>query len=135
MLRLGAEREELAVVDDQIGSPTSAASIARALWQLVAIYQESGPLTWGVYHYAGAPACSWYEFASTIFDVASNAGLLDRVPTVRAIGTHDYPTPARRPAWSVMDSSRLEATFGIQASNWRDELAVMLQELSRSSNY
>lgn len=130
MLRVGREREELGVVADQHGCPTSAASIASALWSLASQYLEHGELQWGVYHFSGAPACTWHEFALEIFRQAKELGLLARVPVVRAIGTADYPTPAQRPAWSVMDCSKLQAAHDIAPADWRKELGVVLRELA-----
>ncbi len=127
MLRLGREHEELGVVADQHGCPTSAASIARALWQLAAQYREQGTLPWGTYHFSGAPACSWYEFAVEIFRQAHELGLLPHVPQVRAIATADYPTPARRPAWSVLDGSKLQDACRIPASDWKIDLGTVLK--------
>ncbi|SEJ25801.1 dTDP-4-dehydrorhamnose reductase [Pseudomonas linyingensis] len=130
MLRLGREREELGVVADQHGCPTSAASIARALWTLAVQYRDHGALQWGVYHYAGTPACTWHEFALEIFRQAHELGLLERVPVVRAIATTDYPTPATRPAWSVLDCSKLHEAHDIAQADWREELGLVLRELA-----
>jgi dTDP-4-dehydrorhamnose reductase len=130
MLRLGREREELSVVADQQGCPTSAASIARALWALAEQYRREGKLRWGLYHYSGTPACSWHAFAVEIFRQAQQAGLLARQPVVHAIGTAQYPTPARRPAWSVLDGSLLRQAQGIEPADWRVELEAVLAELS-----
>lgn len=131
MLRVGREREELAVVADQHGCPTSAASIAAALWSLASQYREQGSLHWGVYHFSGAPACTWHEFALEIFRQAHELGLLARVPVVRAIGTAEYPTPAQRPARSVMDCSKLHAAHDIAPADWRKELGLVLRELAQ----
>ncbi len=130
MLRLGREREELGVVADQHGCPTSAASIARALWALAAQYREHGALQWGVYHYGGTPACTWHEFALEIFRQAHELGLLERVLVVRAIATADYPTPATRPAWSVLNCSKLHEVHDIAQADWHEELGLVLRELS-----
>lgn len=130
MLRLGREREELLVVADQQGCPTSSASIARTLWILAEQFRREGKLHWGVYHYSGTPACTWHEFAQQIFRQAAEAGLLSRQPVVRAISTEQYPTPASRPAWSVLDSSLLRQTYRIEPSDWRVELKRVLAELS-----
>ena len=127
MLRLGREHEELGVVADQHGCPTSAASIARALWQLATQYREQGTLPWGIYHFCGAPACSWHEFAVEIFRQAHALGLLPRVPQVRAIATADYPTPARRPAWSALDGGKLQDACRIPASDWKNDLGTVLK--------
>lgn len=129
MLRLGRERNELSVVADQQGCPTSAASIARALWTLAQRYRQEGGLRWGLYHYSGTPACSWHAFAVEIFRQAQQAGLLARQPVVHAITTEQYPTPARRPAWSVLDCSLLRQVFGIEPADWHDELKAVLADL------
>ncbi len=130
MLRLGRERDELGVVADQHGCPTSAASIARALWALARQYRDQGSLQWGLYHYCGTPACSWNEFAVEIFRQADELGLLERVPVVRAIATADYPTPATRPAWSVLDCRKLHEVHDIAQADWREELRLVLRELA-----
>lgn len=133
MLRLGRERDSLGVVADQRGGPTAAAAIADALWQLASRYRDSGDLAWGTYHFTGAPACTWHAFAEEIFRQGLERGLLTRLPQVNAITTSDYPTPARRPAWSVLDGSRLEATYGIAQPDWRQGLAAVLDELATSA--
>lgn len=130
MLRLGRERQELGVVADQHGCPTSAASIARALWALAVQYRERGALQWGLYHYSGTPACTWHEFALEIFRQAHELQLLERVPVVHPIATADYPTPASRPAWSVLDCSKLQAAHDIPQPDWRVELRAVLVELA-----
>ncbi|MEK8079561.1 dTDP-4-dehydrorhamnose reductase [Pseudomonas sp. XK-1] len=130
MLRLGRERDELSVVADQQGCPTSAASIARALWTLAQQYRDSGALQWGLYHYSGMPACSWHGFAQEIFAQAHELGILPRVPVVHGISTAQYPTPAKRPAWSVMDCSRLQQAQQITPADWRTELRAVLLELA-----
>ena len=127
MLRLGHERDELSVVADQHGCPTSAVSIARALWALVRQYQLSGALQWGVYNYSGIPACSWHEFAEEIFKQAHELGLLPRVPVLHGIATAQYPTPAKRPAWSVLDCNLLHDTHGVIPADWREELQMILR--------
>lgn len=134
MLRLGRERDELSIVADQHGCPTSAASIARVLWALVEQYRDDGELQWGLYHYAGLPPCTWHAFAQEIFETASELGLLRRCPVLNAIGTVDFPTPAKRPAWSILDSSRLMHAHGIEAVDWRPDLRDVLMELRSLSD-
>ncbi|MCQ4265180.1 dTDP-4-dehydrorhamnose reductase [Stutzerimonas stutzeri] len=126
MLRLAQQRDALGVVSDQIGCPTQAGSIARVLLELARRYAAEGELAWGVYHYSGAPACSWYDFAVEIFRQGADVGLLARQPKVSPIATAQYPTPARRPAWSVLDCSRFQKTFGLAPHDWQDDLAEVL---------
>ncbi len=129
MLKMGGEREELRVVADQRGCPTSAASIARCLWELAARYQKAEDLQWGTYHFAGSPDCTWHDFAQEILNRALQSGLLHRLPVLRPITTRDYPTPAQRPACSVLDCSQIQHTFGIRQPDWRNDLDKVLEEL------
>jgi dTDP-4-dehydrorhamnose reductase len=123
MLRLMRERPEVRVVADQIGTPTHATSLARAIWTLVA----RGAV--GTHHFTDAGAASWYDFAVAIEEEALALGLLDhRVPVV-PIRTADYPTPARRPAYSVLDKTATYAAIGAPAAHWREELRAALGEL------
>ncbi len=129
MLRLGKERDSLGVVADQHGCPTSAASIAKILWQLARKYTEGYELPWGIYHFSNSPATTWHGFAYEIFKQAVETGVLDKAPVVNAIKTSDYPTPAKRPAWSVMDCSALVSLLGSGLPGWPQELLVVLKNL------
>ncbi|MGX5219792.1 dTDP-4-dehydrorhamnose reductase [Pseudomonas segetis] len=128
MLRLAQTRDELGVVADQHGCPTSAASIAKALWALASQYSNKGNLNWGIYHFSNMPATTWHGFAEAIFSQAVALKQLPRAPKVNPINTVDYPTPARRPAWSVMDCSLIEEKLTIEQSDWREELAEVLRK-------
>ena len=116
MLRLMAERAELRVVQDQIGTPTHAASLAAALWRMAA---GSGR---GIVHYTDAGVASWYDFAVAIAEEARAAGLPLAVRSIIPIDTIDYPTPAKRPAFSVLDKAAGWALAGGAARHWRQEL-------------
>ena len=129
MLRLGKERDTLGVVADQHGCPTSAASIANVLWQLAQKYIDEGELPWGIYHFSNTPATTWYGFACEIFKQAVEAGILEKTPVVNPIKTSDYPTPVKRPAWSVMDCSALVNLLGSAVSDWQQELSAVLKQL------
>ncbi|OJY69526.1 MAG: dTDP-4-dehydrorhamnose reductase [Sphingobium sp. 66-54] len=120
MLRLMAEREEVRVVADQIGTPTYAAGLARALWAL-----DAAGAT-GVHHWTDSGAASWYDFAVAIQEEALTLGLLARAVPIVPIATSDYPTPARRPAYSVLDKSAAIALVGAAAPHWRVHLRDML---------
>jgi dTDP-4-dehydrorhamnose reductase len=124
MLRLMAERDELSVVADQVGTPTWAQGLALALWQAV----ERPALT-GVYHWSDAGACSWYDFAVAICEEGVVNGLLPREVTVRPIATEDYPTPAMRPPYSVLDKSSSWRDLEFEGIHWRKQLRAMLAEL------
>ena len=122
VLRLANERDELRVVADQIGSPTPAGLIADVTAQVL----RQSPTQSGLWHLTAAGECSWHGFAETIVDDAQALGLLTRCPSVVPITTADYPTRAARPAYSVLDCSRLEADFGIRLPRWQDALGDVL---------
>lgn len=132
MLRLGHQRDSLSVVADQFGCPTQAGSIADALLQLAQRYVREGTLAWGLYHYSGRSPCTWFDFAVEIFRQAEAKGMLPKQPQVSSITTSQYPTPARRPAWSVLDCAKFETTFGINTHGWHEDLSVVLDTLSQA---
>ncbi|HQU69320.1 MAG TPA: dTDP-4-dehydrorhamnose reductase [Albidovulum sp.] len=124
MLRLGAERDQLSVVDDQRGGPTAAADIADALFTVAGAFGE-GRGKPGIFHFAGAPTVTWADFAESIFA----ASRLPRKPVVNRIPASAYPTPAQRPANSALDCSRILETYGIKQPDWRKSLSDVLREL------
>lgn len=126
MLRLGAERDELGIVADQIGGPTPAADIAAALLTMGRAMLADGAAG-GTYHFTGAPDASWADFAAEIF---AQAGLDCHV---RRIATADYPTPARRPANSRLDCGAIARDFGITRPDWRKGLADVLAKLEQTT--
>src|SRR5260221_3678740 len=126
MLRLGAERRVLRFVADQSGSPTSAADIAGAIRAIVQQI-KAGQTKWGTYNFTSAGAVTWHGFAEAIFELA--APWRGALPRVEAITTAEYPTPARRPANSVLDCTRVRKAFGIVPRPWRDALADIIREL------
>jgi dTDP-4-dehydrorhamnose reductase len=125
MIRLMKEREELGVVTDQIGAPTWATGLARTIWALVE--REAS----GTFHHSDAGVASWYDFAVAIAEEARAAGLLARFPVIRPITTADYPTPAQRPAYSLLDCRATRAMLGDQPVHWRTNLRLMLEEEAR----
>jgi dTDP-4-dehydrorhamnose reductase len=133
MLRLGAQREELRIVDDQRGAPTSSAQLGRltrALLEREPALREKG----GVYHATAAGETTWRRFAEAIFaGAARRAGPAFRTPRVVPITTAEYPTPARRPANSVLDNARLEQAFGVRLGDWREGLDEALSALPLGS--
>jgi dTDP-4-dehydrorhamnose reductase len=131
MLRLGATREELAIVDDQTGCPTAAFSVAAAIARIAGTLQHE-QARWGTYHYCDREPTTWYGFAQRIFEIEASAG--HKVPALRPIPSVEYRSAARRPANSSLDCSRIEATFGIRRPSWRESLAQVMAELARASN-
>ena len=125
MLRVGAERDQLRVVADQIGTPTPAALIADVTAQAL---QHPGQLS-GTWHLTASGQTSWHGFAEAIFAEALARGVLAKVPEVVAIPSSEYPTPAKRPAWSVLDNRRLQQDFGIVLPTWQDGLQRVMAEL------
>jgi dTDP-4-dehydrorhamnose reductase len=126
MLRLGSERDELSIVGDQIGCPTYAQDIARSIVEIAP--QLNSRKDNDIYHYCGDRPCSWYYFANAIFDQAMTNNL--KIPSiVNSIGTTAYPTPAKRPAFSVLDCSKIENDFGVYASNWHDGIGQVISKL------
>ena len=124
MLRLMAERDELSVVCDQVGTPTWARGLADAIWSATGRTQLQG-----VYHWSDAGVCSWYDFAVAIYEEARAIDLLSRPVTIRPIPSSDYPTPARRPAFSVLDKTDSWRDLGLEAVHWRQQLRAMLREM------
>ena len=120
MMRLMATRSEINVVADQIGTPTHADSLARAIWALAATDHT------GIAHFTDAGVASWYDFAVAIHDLAQAAGLLDSAVRINPIPASAYPTPAWRPAYSVLDKSQTWDWLGYTSDHWRHELATMI---------
>ena len=132
ILRLAKERDELRIVDDQIGAPTWARDIAEATARIVRAArgeQARGTFAPGIFNLSAAGATSWYGFAGAILDEAMRAGLLARVPRLTPIASKDYPTPAARPKNSRLSGERLEARFGIALPDWRASLARCIAEM------
>ncbi len=124
MLRLMRERDRLNVVCDQIGAPTSAAGIGTAIWGII-----GADVPGGVYHWTDLGVASWYDFAVAIQEEALARGLLSRAVPISPISSADYPTRARRPAFSVLDSSSTRALIKAPAWHWRHNLRSMLDGL------
>jgi dTDP-4-dehydrorhamnose reductase len=124
MLRLMSERESLGVVADQRGAPTSTLSLALAIFKVI-----DKPEVDGIYHWSDAADISWYDFAVAIQDSAVAAGLLNKAIPISPIKTSDYPTPAARPSYSVLDCSQTEADLGFQQFDWRTQLDQVVQKL------
>jgi dTDP-4-dehydrorhamnose reductase len=119
MLKLGAERDELKIIADQVGTPTYGIDLAGVILDII----TSGKNNYGTYHYSNEGVTSWYDFAKGIFDISNTQ------VTTYPIRTSEYPTRAARPAFSVMDKSKIKKTFGISIPYWRDSLIVCIKAL------
>lgn len=121
MRKLGTDRDELGVIVDQIGTPTYAIDLANVILDIITINNEA----YGLYHYSNEGVTSWYDFAKGIFDLSNIEVRLNPIPGAA------YPTKAIRPAFSVMDKTKIKKTFGISIPYWRDSLYRCIQELNR----
>ena len=128
ILRLAREREELTVVDDQVGAPSPASAIAETVRRMAFPLLERDDL-WGTYHFSTTPAVSWCGFAREIVREAVAAGRLPAAPPVRPIGADEWPSRAARPRNSRLDASRLRRSFGIDPPGWRPALREYLESL------
>lgn len=126
MLRLGKEREEIGVVNDQFGSPTSAVDFADAILQVSKQLLAGKKSAGGIYHYSNEGECSWYDFAVAIMDIAKlNC-------KVNPITTDQYPLPAKRPAYGIMSRNKIIQTFGISINQWAQSLSICIQKLKNT---
>ncbi|MDJ0898248.1 MAG: dTDP-4-dehydrorhamnose reductase [Xenococcus sp. MO_188.B8] len=126
MLRLGAAKEELRIVADQIGTPTWSYDIANAIANLLKFPENQIP--WGTYHFTNTGVASWYDFAVAIFEEAHKLNFPLKIKTVLPITTAEYPTPAQRPAYSVLSKAKYRKNLGLTPPYWRDSLKKMLAE-------
>ena len=115
MLRLASERDSLSVVNDQIGTPTNAVELANAIIKIILSKSNA----FGIYHFSNEGTASWYDFAKKIFEINNIKIDLKPIPTT------DFPTPAKRPKYSVLDKSKIKNNFDIQISNWEDSIPKM----------
>ncbi|HEY0244163.1 MAG TPA: dTDP-4-dehydrorhamnose reductase, partial [Mucilaginibacter sp.] len=121
MLKLGAEREELKIIADQTGTPTYAIDLAVCIMQII----NSGSTAYGIYHYSNEGITSWYDFAKAIFDISGTA--VKAIP----VKTSEYVTKATRPAYSVMDKTKIKQQFGMEIPYWRDSLKICIGRLQQ----
>ena len=129
MIRLGLERDELKVVGDQIGTPTYAADLAEVLVDVIS-KTTMGKKDWkpGIYHYSNEGVCSWYDFAKAIHEMYGIKC------NVYPISTEEYPTPAKRPSYSVLNKSKIKKFLGVEIPYWRDSLSLCIEEI-KNNNY
>ncbi|HEX3896395.1 MAG TPA: dTDP-4-dehydrorhamnose reductase [Rudaea sp.] len=137
MLKVGAERDEVRVVNDQHGTPTPARLIADTTAAILRRWSaldgaRKRPVL-GTYHLCANGECTWYDFARTIFADAQAAGLMERAPSVVPIATADYPTRATRPRYSVLDTAKIRDTFGVDLADWKEGLRKVIGELAKNN--
>jgi dTDP-4-dehydrorhamnose reductase len=125
MLQLGNERKELGIVFDQTGTPTYAGDLAQTLMEIIS-FSEKNEFIPGIYNYSNEGVCSWYDFAREIMIQGR------RNCHVKPIRTSDYPLPAKRPEYSVLDKSKIKRTFGIEIPYWKDSLSTALENLKKN---
>ena len=123
MLKLGSERMELKVIADQIGTPTYAMDLANCIFTII----DQGSAAYGVYHFSNEGVASWYDFAKAIFDIAKTE------VKILPVKTAEYVTKARRPAYSLLDKSKIKKEFNVEIPYWRDSLAVCIGKLQKHS--
>lgn len=139
MLRLAKDRDELRIVADQFGAPTPASLIAATTAAVLArrmhMDADARAKCSGIYHLTASGHCSWFEFACAIMQRAQAAGLMATMPRVTAISSAEYPTPAKRPAWSVLDCARLCADFNVHLPSWQQGLDSVMADLRAAQEY
>jgi len=127
MLRLGKERDDLGVIFDQIGTPTYAGDLANTILQLLTNHASPLAQKSEIFHFSNEGVCSWYDFAKSIFEFS------DIECKVNPIETKDYPTPAKRPNYSVLNKHKIKQTFGLEIPYWKDSLKVCLNNLQEQN--
>lgn len=129
MLRLGKERDSLSVVGDQIGCPTYAQDIAKAIVTILKGI-ESKNACWGIYHYCGEEVTSWFGFAEAIFVQAKKDNLISKIPELTKITTAEFPTLAKRPSFSVLDTTNILTDWAVQPSDWKSAIKLAIGNIS-----
>ena len=125
MIRLMNEKDQVSVINDQLGSPTYAADLAEVILEIVADSQlKTERWVPGIYNFSNEATITWYEFALAIKEN------INSVCEIKPITTSEYPTPAKRPAYSVLDKTKIQNTFGIQLKDWKESLAVCIAKMS-----
>ena len=122
MLRLFQEKEQISVVNDQIGSPTYAADLAEVIMKMI----SSGQWYEGIYHFSNEGVISWFDFAGAIKNLSGSSCKINPIPTSA------YPTPAKRPAWSVLEKSKIQQHYGIQFRNWEESLRLCIEKIKKA---
>jgi dTDP-4-dehydrorhamnose reductase len=121
IIRLLQDKPQISVVKDQLGSPTFAADLANSILQII----SSNNWIPGIYNYSNSGIISWYQFAEEIGKLAGSS------TPIRGISTEEYPTPAKRPAWSVLDTSKIVSTYGVTIKDWKESLGQCIREIGQ----
>ena len=129
MLRLHRERKQIGVVEDQVGCPTSTATLAAACWRVIAATDTTAGLP-AVMHWSDAGAASWYDVAVAVGELAQELGLLERPAAVNPLTTAEYPLPAQRPSYSLLDCSATRQALDLPALHWRQALRQLLEAVA-----
>jgi len=131
MLRLAEQRDELSIVDDQFGAPTSAIAISICLLDMLETEQFNQPeCPWGVYNLQSDPGVTWFGFAREIFQQANQLGIINKKMKLNPIASSEFPTPVKRPANSKLDGKKLQQHFGVLPEDWKKDLLVMLESIN-----
>jgi dTDP-4-dehydrorhamnose reductase len=133
MLGLAKDHKDIRVVNDQFGSPTSAADLASALYRIAARIGKSQAFPWGTYHYSGLGITTWYEFAESILAMASERAPVP-APSLTPIRTDQWPTQAQRPAFSALDCRRIASALEIQPKPWKQSLKAIIDRIFSEAN-
>lgn len=120
MLRLASERDSLSIVNDQIGTPTNAVDLAEVLIKIVTDHSKMNNENYGIYNFSNHGQCSWYDFAKKIFEVNNISIDLKQIPT------STFPTPAKRPVYSVLDKSKIKSVFGVEVLDWDKRISPLI---------
>ncbi|MEA3466238.1 MAG: dTDP-4-dehydrorhamnose reductase [Thermodesulfobacteriota bacterium] len=128
MIRLADERDELAIVADQSGTPTYTADLVTAIWSLIGASADCNSVApYGIYHYSNAGVCTWYDFACEIINQLRNENTTLKVQQVKPITTDEYPVPAKRPVYSVMSKQKIVAATGMNIPPWQESLKMYFE--------
>jgi dTDP-4-dehydrorhamnose reductase len=124
MMKLMSEKDEIKVVKDQLGSPTNAADLAETIFNIIGLcHLQIYEWTPGIYNFSNEGIISWYDFAKAIKEITNSPCV------VKPISTKEFPTPAKRPAYSVLDNTKIQKTFGIKLKNWEDSLSTCISNI------
>jgi dTDP-4-dehydrorhamnose reductase len=130
MLRLMAEKDQVNVVSDQRGAPTYAADLAEAVMKIVSVLEtknQASPAYGGIYHFSNEGNISWYDFAIAIKELSGSSCIVNPIPT------SEFPTPAKRPFYSVLDKTKIQSRFGIEINDWKQSLATCIERIKQTS--